>query len=280
VLIGHILAKTRTIRVGSGGVLLQHYSPFKVAETFKVLANLAPGRVDLGIGKAPGGLPLQTRALQARLDTSRPQDFEALLAELDAFLTDTAPANPALAQARAKPHLAQLPGRILLGGSPGSAVLAARLGWDFAYAGHFNGDPENIERSVRAYRDIAGKPAILALYAFVAEREEDAQRHVAALRIFKVHLSTGQSVNLPSREAAVEFAAQAGVADYRLEETRPHVVAGTPEQVRQALDALATRYGVAEFVIDTPVPDFAARNTSIELLAHAIEPALIEAALA
>lgn len=274
ILISHILAKTHRIRVGSGGVLLQHYSPFKVAETFKVLASLAPGRVDLGIGKAPGGLPLQTRALQARLDRSQGSDFAALLAELDAFLTDTAPANPLLAGARAKPQITELPGRILLGGSPGSAVIAARQGWDFAYAGHFNGDPANIERSVQAYRDITDKPPLLALYAFVAESQEEAQRHVGNLRIVKVHLPNGQSVNLPSKEAALEFATQAGFSEYRMEETRPHVIAGTPGHVHSALEALAERYGIEEFVIDTPVPDFAARNTSIELLAQVIEPAL------
>lgn len=274
VLISHILGKTSRIRVGSGGVLLQHYSPFKVAEIFKVLTNLAPGRVDLGIGKAPGGLPLQTRALQVRLDTNKSTDFAGLLGELDAFLTDTAPANPLLSGARAKPHISQLPGRILLGGSPASAVLAAKQGWDFAYAGHFNGDPVNIERSVQAYRDITGKAPLLALYAFVAQTQEEAQRHVGNLRVTKVHLPNGQSVNLPSKEAAAEFAFQAGFSDYRLEETRPHVIAGSPEYVHNALDELAERYGIEEFVIDTPVPDFSARNASIELLAQVIAPAI------
>lgn len=86
IVVAHLLAHTSRIRVGSGGVMLQHYSPFKVAETFKVLAALAPGRVDLGIGKAPGGLPLTTRALQWFHDKARKPDFAGQLAELDAFL--------------------------------------------------------------------------------------------------------------------------------------------------------------------------------------------------
>src|SRR5258707_9287901 len=86
IVVSHVLAHTSRIRVGSGGVMLQHYSPFKVAEAFKVLASLAPGRVDLGIGKAPGGLPLTTRALQWFHDKGKKQDFAHQFAELDAFL--------------------------------------------------------------------------------------------------------------------------------------------------------------------------------------------------
>ena len=89
VLIAYLLARTTRIRVGSGGVMLQHYSPYKVAENFNLLAALAPGRVDLGIGKAPGGLPLSTRALQAAIDPQRRPSFAEQLAQLDAFLDDT-----------------------------------------------------------------------------------------------------------------------------------------------------------------------------------------------
>jgi luciferase family oxidoreductase group 1 len=137
VLASHVLAKTSRIRVGTGGVMLQHYSPFKVAETFRVLASLAPGRVDLGIGKAPGGLPLTSKALQWLHDPlkQRSEDFGVRLAELDAFLHDGMASGHALAGAVATPNPPQLPQRVLLGGSPESAVLAARLGWQFVYAG-------------------------------------------------------------------------------------------------------------------------------------------------
>ncbi len=267
VLVAHLLARTARIRVGSGGVMLQHYSPFKVAEAFKLLAALAPGRVDLGVGKAPGGLPLATRALQAARDPARKADFAAQLAELDAFVSNTLAADHPLAGAVALPEPPSLPERFLLGGSPDSAALAARHGWQFVYAGHFNGDPVNIERSVQVYREAAGRAPLLALYALVADTQEEAERLVGALRVFKLHLSTGQSVNLPSAQAAAEFARQAGVSDYRLEEARPQVIAGSQAFVRSALDALAERHGIEEFVIDTPVTGFAERLASVELLA-------------
>ncbi len=273
VLVAHLLARTSRIRIGSGGVMLQHYSPFKVAEVFKVLASLAPGRVDLGVGKAPGGLPLSTRALQALHDPTAKADFAVRLAELDAFLRNTPAPGHALDGAVALPQPPSLPERYLLGGSPDSAALAARLGWNFTYAGHFNGDPANIERSVQAYRDATGHAPSLALYALVAETQSKAERLVGALRVFKLHLSTGQSVNLPSAQAAAEFARQAGVSDYRLEETRPHVIAGSPDFVRGALDALSERYGIQEFVVDTPVTGFDERLASVELLASVYETA-------
>lgn len=269
VVVSHILAKTSRIRVGSGGVMLQHYSAFKVAETFKVLAALAPGRVDLGIGKAPGGLPLSTRALQWFHDQALKPNFADQLAELDAFLNGTLPTDHPLAGAVANPTPPTLPQRILLGGSADSAVLAARLGWDFCYAGHFNADPVNMERSVNAFRNATGRAPALALYAFAADTKEAAEQAVGALRIYKLHLATGQSVNLPSLEAAAEFARQAGVTEYRTEETRPHVLTGTAEDVHEALEALSHRWGIQEFVIDTPVTGFAERLASVELLAEA-----------
>lgn len=267
VLVAHLLAHTSRIRIGSGGVMLQHYSPYKVAEVFKVLAALAPGRVDLGVGKAPGGLPLGTRALQARHDLSQQPSFAELLTDLDAFLHNRLGAAHPLLGAVATPLPGRLPHGVLLGASPDSATLAARLGWGFAYAGHFNGDPDNLERTLKAYRAGGGQEPLLAVYAFAAESREKAERLVGELRVFKLHLASGQSVNLPSAVAAAEFARQAGVSDYRIEETQPHVIRGTADEVRAELDALSERHGIGEFVIDTPVPDFADRLASIELLA-------------
>lgn len=271
VLVGHLLAQTDRIRIGTGGVMLQHYSPYKVAETFKVLASLAPGRVDLGIGKAPGGLPLSTRALQAFHDKAKKPDFGGQLAELDAFLTDSLPDDHALAGAIATPVPPELPERFLLGGSPDSAELAAKHGWNFTYAGHFNGTPENIERTVNTFRALTGRTPSLALYAFAADSQEKAEQAVKAIQIFKVTLPSGQSVNLPSLVAAAEFARQAGVSDYRAEELKPHVIAGTPDHVRRHLDALASRYGISEFILDNPIANFADRLASVELIAGAYQ---------
>lgn len=271
VVVAHILARTSRIRVGSGGVMLQHYSPYKVAETFKVLAALAPGRVDLGVGKAPGGLPFSTKALQWYHDKARKPDFAGLLAELDGFLHGSLAETHPLAGALATPEPVWLPERILLGGSAESAALAARRGWDFTFAGHFNGDAAHIERAVQVYSQATGRAPALALFALVTESQEQAEWLVSGLRIFKLHLANGLSVNLPSLEAVAEFLRQAEVTEVRTEETRPYVVAGTPEHVRGELDQLSRRWGIKEFVIDTPVADFGQRLRSIELLAGAHE---------
>jgi luciferase family oxidoreductase group 1 len=267
--VAYLLAATRRIRIGSGGVMLQHYSPFKVAEVFRVLENLSPGRVDLGVGKAPGGLPAATRALQSLHDQTRKQTFDAALEELDGFLNDALPEGHPLANARAKPDIARLPDRILLGASPESAALAARLDWGFCYAGHFNGDPASIERAFAAYAPASGRRPQLALFAVAAASRERAAELAGELKLFTLHLAGGQRVNLPTLEAIGEFVREANASEYRIEEKRPQVIADTPERIRNELDILADRFGVEEFIIDNPVPAFADRLASVELLGNA-----------
>ncbi len=268
ILASHLLAHTDRIRVGSGGVMLQHYSPYKVAESFQLLAALAPGRVDLGIGKAPGGLPFTTRALQwERRDDAA--GFDEKLQLLDGFLRNSLPADHALAGAVANPRPEAAPERFLLGASPESAVLAARLGWSFVYAGHFNGDPAQLTQTLGTFATRApSQLPMLALAVLVTHTEEEAKQRLAAHRTYRVTLETGQSVNVGSREQAAEFARQAGVTRYATEERRPAVLAGTAEQVRTELSQLASRYGIGEFVLDLPVPDEDARIATIELLAQ------------
>ncbi len=269
VLVAWLLAQTKRIRIGSGGVMLQHYSPYKVAEVFKLLSALAPGRVDLGVGKAPGGLPQSTRALQARHDKAQPLYFDSLLSDLDGFLRDQLPAEHPLAASRALPAPSTLPQCVLLGATPDSARLASRLGWGFSYAGHFNDDPSLLANTSTTYRASSGQAPSMAVYAFAANSRAKAQELASHVRIFKLHLPNGQSVNLQSREAAAEFVQQAAISDYRLEETRPHVIAGTADDVHEALTALHQQHGIDEFVIDTPVPFFDERLGSIELIANA-----------
>lgn len=270
VVVAYLAAATRRIRVGSGGVMLQHYAPYKVAEVFNVLASLAPGRIDLGVGKAPGGLPLSTAALQGGRAPTGKRSFAELLAELDAFLGDRLPEGHALAGAVATPRPPEPPQRILLGASEDSAALAVKQGWQFCFAAHLNGDLDKVQGAFEIYEKATGRVPQLALFAFAAESGEAARRQVGELRVFKVFLPDGRSVNLPSLDAAAEFARQAGVTDYRVEENRPSVLAGTHAEVRGELDALARRFGVREFVLDIPVADFAARRTSIELFQTAI----------
>lgn len=262
-LIAYLLARTTKIRIGSGGVMLQHYSAYKVAETFNLLSSLAPGRVDLGVGKAPGGFPLSTAALRAGRDASSRHAFETQLDELNAYLDARQDGQIALATPR-PPEPAQ---RFLLGASVESATLAAQKGWTLVFAGHLNGDPDNLRRTFDAYANASGgKVPLLALAAFAADSEDEARSRVGDLRVFKVFLPDGQSVNVGSAEQAAEFARQAGVSDYRVEEKKPSVLYGTAAQIRGQLDTLHKTYGIAEFILDTPPLSAAERFHSVELL--------------
>ena len=263
-LIAYLLARTTKIRVGSGGVMLQHYSAYKVAETFNLLASLAPGRVDLGVGKAPGGFPLSTRALQAAVDPARKPEFGDQLSDINTYFA----ADPNYDGAQATPFPPTAPKRFLLGASVESAKLAAEKGWELVFAGHLNGDPENLRKTFEAYEQASGgKRPILALNAFAAESVERARQCVGDLRIVKIFLPNGQTINVGSEEQAAEFARQAGVTDYRTEEKVPSVLHGTAKQIRKELDDLHRRYGVKEFILDTPALTAAERFASIELLA-------------
>ncbi len=153
VLVSYLLAKTEKIRIGSGGVMLQHYSPYKVAENFNVLASLASDRVDLGIGKAPGGLPLSTKALQYK-KVSTENDFYERLTLLNQFINNNVPRDHEFAELKAAPIPSVKPEVILLGASSESAELeAAKLGITFAYAQFFNSNDVELEAAVNAYRE-------------------------------------------------------------------------------------------------------------------------------
>src|SRR5215208_5379989 len=148
-LIGPVAAATSRIRVGSGGVMLPHYSPFKVAETFSVLAGLFPGRVDLGIGRAAGTDPMTTFALQRDRRTAMPDDFFDQLAELIAYLEDRFPDDHPLKRLTALPGVPESPELWLLGSSPQSAIWAGDLGLQYAFADFINSDGAQITRMYR-----------------------------------------------------------------------------------------------------------------------------------
>ncbi|UKK95097.1 LLM class flavin-dependent oxidoreductase [Brucella pseudogrignonensis] len=268
VLIGFLLAHTHQIRIGSGGVMLQHYSAYKVAENFNLLASLAPGRVDLGVGKAPGGLPLSTRALQGAYDPDRKPSFKQQLAELDGFLDHGSEKSDDENGIAAYPVPPQKPERFLLGASVESAELAAQLDWNFVYAGHIQGDPAAIKEAVEAYRTIANRPAILAVSVIVAESDAEAEKLAGDIRRFRVAVEGLQPVNVGSREQALEYVRQAGATQYSIEERTPRVIRGTALHVHSELQRLHRELGIAEFVVDCPVSEGSHRLKTIELLAN------------
>ena len=267
VLIAWILAQTSRIRVGSGGVMLQHYSPYKVAENFNLLASLAPGRVDLGVGKAPGGLPLSTRALQQGLHQDEKGDFTAQLEQLDGWLRP-APEDLQQDTLHATPLPAQPAQRFLLGASEGSARLAASLGWQFVFAAHLNGDSEEQARALTAYHlDSGGQRAILAVQVIVASSPAEANILAQDLQQYRVHTPAGQSVTVGNLKQAEAFIRQSGAEGARIEPRSAAVLKGTAAQVHAQLEALHQRFAIEEFIIDTPISNGHDRIKSLELLA-------------
>jgi luciferase family oxidoreductase group 1 len=274
VLISHLLARTESIRIGSGGVMLQHYSPYKVAENFNVLASLAPGRVDLGIGRAPGGLPRSTRALQKGI--AEPESLEDKLSQLEHYLHGPLPEGEPLAGLQANPLPAQAADVYLLGTSVSSARLAAERGYPYAFALFINNDPEAAREAFEAYRthfnrDKGREPrALLALSVIAADSEEEAAELAGSFKSVRVTLASGKTVNVGSLEQAEEFARQAGET-YTTEVRDADITKGTKATVRRRLLELRETYGVDELIFTTIVADFDKRVRSFRLLKEAFE---------
>src|ERR671910_3784633 len=188
VLIGAVAAATEQIRVGSGGVMLPHYSPLKVAEVFSTLAGLHPERIDLGIGRAPGTDQMTMLALQRDRRQASPDDFPEQLTELLALLEDRVPANhPFRRLARTLPGLPEAPEPWLLGSSPQSAIWAAELGLPYAFADFINRDGAGIATDYQRRFDpgvrLAAPRTAVATWALAAETEEEAWRLTASSRM-------------------------------------------------------------------------------------------------
>lgn len=264
-LIAWILGQTRRIRVGSGGVMLQHYSPYKVAENFNLLAAIAPGRVDLGVGKAPGGLPLSTKALQLGLNSQEKGDFAAQLAQLDGWINQGSEEEAV----RATPRPQVPAAGFLLGASVESARLAARLNWDFVFAAHLNGDPELLREVIETWRAHSAREVIVAVQAIVAPTQAQAGALASAVEVWGVELANGQRVTVASEDQAYAFARQANSEPLRIARRAQSLLVGTAESVLEQLEALHQQWGIDEFIIDTPVADGAARVQSLRLLAQA-----------
>ena len=265
VLISYLLAQTSTIQIGSGGVMLQHYSPYKVAENFHVLSNLAPGRVDLGVGKAPGGLPLSTRALQYGT-VNDGKDFPERLSFLVQLVENTVSESHALAGIQATPIPQEKPETFLLGASVKSAQLAANLGISFVFAKFINSDHRVLEEAVKVFRE--GYPNgrfIISMAVIAAPTQTEAEQLVGERKIVKVHLQSGRSVTLQSIEQAEVFGKQAG-EPYEISEHEADIIAGTPDYVKEVLALLQKNHQVDEFMIHTPIEKEAERFRSFKLL--------------
>ena len=271
-LIGPIAASTSRLRVGSGGVMLPHYSPFKVAETFSLLAGLFPGRIDLGLGRASGTDPLTTFALQRDRTKAMPDDFPQQLAELLAYLTDTMPpGHPFARLAGSLPGRPEVPEVWLLGSSPQSAVWAAELGLPYAFADFINPRGAEIAQDYRRrVVEAGGEPRLIVCSWIVcADSDEEARRLAASSRMSLTLLRRGRLIEVPPPEKALRFLEHEGLLDGDGESGGRRWIVGTPGGVREQVEALVRDYGADEVMAVTITYDHGARRRSYELLAEA-----------
>jgi luciferase family oxidoreductase group 1 len=273
VLIGQIAARTRHLRVGSGGVMLPHYSALKVAESFRVLEALFPGRIDLGIGRAPGSDQRTASALRHGPGALGVEHFPQQVADVLAFLRNALPAGHPFAGVMAMPSGPTVPEAWLLGSSDGSAAVAAHLGTAFSFA-HFINSEGGAEitraygRHFRPSAELAAPRASAAVFAIAADTDAEARRLARSRELFLLRLYTGRAGLYPSVDEAEAYPYSAHERAL-LPHLRRRAIVGAPEAVRDGLVALAGEYGVDELIIVTITHDPKARVRSYELIAQA-----------
>lgn len=270
VLIGQIAAATHTLRVGSGGIMLPNHAPLTIAEQFGTLATLFPGRIDLGLGRAPGTDQPTMRALRRHLSSAQEDHFPEDVLELQAYL---GPAKEGQL-VRAIPGQGTEVPIWILGSSLYGAQLAAYLGLPFAFASHFAPDllMQALEIYRAQYRPSARHPkpyAMVGINAIVADSDAEAARLFTSLQQRFLGMQRGQRGPLPppvdDMEPLWSPAEKAGVARMLAES-----VVGSPVTVRAGLRATAERTGADEFIVACAVHDFSARLRSYELLAELV----------
>ena len=285
VILAHLAATTSTIRLGSGGVMLPNHAPLVVAEQFGTLEALAPGRIDLGLGRAPGTDGATAAALRRSDRAGRDaDDFPRHLAELVRFLDDDFPDGHPYSRIHAVPGPVQasVPGGVqsrsrppvwLLGSSGFSARLAGELGLPFAYAHHFSA--LNTVPALELYRNsfrpsaVLDRPyALIGVHAFAAEDEDRARRQVLTGALATLRLRTGRLGLVPSPEEVAEYSFGHAEREF-VDAWLADVEYGTPATVREGLDALVKRTGADELLITANVHDPAARLHSYDLVADA-----------
>jgi luciferase family oxidoreductase group 1 len=265
---------TSRMRVGSGGIMLPNHAPLKVAETFRVLEALHPGRIDLGLGRAPGTDSLTALALRRSREAVYSDDFPAQLAELLAFFDDDFPANHPYARVKAMPDDVESPEVWLLGSSEFSAQLAASAGLRFAFAHHIQ--PEPAIRALRFYRDnfqpskyLAEPQSLIAVSAICAETDEEARELAGPAELTMLKFRQGGRMGkLPSVAEAREYPYTSEEL-LAVREGRQRLTVGSAATVRERLTTLAGQGAVDEIMVTTIVHGHADRRRSYELLAEA-----------
>jgi luciferase family oxidoreductase group 1 len=273
VLITHLAARTSKLRIGSGGVMLPHYSPYKVAENFRVLEALYPGRIDLGVGRAPGGLPLVKQALQEGKEPGGdryPEQLDDLIGYLHDSLNEDHPYGGLLAT----PVVPSAPDIWLLGSGREGARIAALKGAAFAFAQFINGEEKIGIEAMQAYRrnfqpsKLGDKPrSLVAVFAVCAETEEQAQMISTSFDLSTLMALQGiRPEGVPSIEKAQNYAYSA-YDTYLIRQNRKRMIVGTKEQIKQKILDLSEAYETDEFMIVTVTYRFEDKLNSYRLLA-------------
>jgi luciferase family oxidoreductase group 1 len=274
IMIGQIAAATTRIRVGSGGVMLPNHAPLMVAERFKVLEALHPGRIDLGLGRAPGTDPATSYALRRRQGISEEDDFLDRVNELMLMETRGFPAGHPFANVRAMPSDVPLPPIYLLGSSDYSAQLAGHIGAAFAFAHHFA--TFDATEAMRLYR-ATFKPspahsepyAIFATHVVCADTDDEAERLASTVDLNIVRRAKGEYLPLASPEEAAAYD-YAPVDRARIAQNRAKVAVGSPATVRAKLMPLIEATQAQELMVTSMIHDHKARKRSYELLKQAM----------
>jgi luciferase family oxidoreductase group 1 len=266
-LIGPIAAATTRLRVGSGGVMLPHYSPVKVAETFSLLSGLYPGRIDLGLGRAAGTDPITTLALQRDRRHAPGDDFPDQLTELLGLLDGSLPASHPFARLSATlPGRPERPVPWLLGSSDQSAIWAAQLGLPYAFADFINPGGAGAAAVYREHftpSPLLPEPVVaVAAWAICADDAQTADDLAASSRMAMRMLRRGRLIAVPPVDRALHFLKAEGGDD-----GGRRLILGTPGSVRGQLEQVAADYGSEEVIVVTITYDHAARRRSYELIA-------------
>jgi luciferase family oxidoreductase group 1 len=273
IMIGQIAAVTSHIRVGSGGVMLPNHAPLMVAERFKMLEALFPGRIDLGLGRAPGTDGATAYALRSRLDRREGDDFLERLQELTLWETRDFPPNHPYNKVVAMPDDVPLPPLWLLGSSDYSSELAAQVGMGFAFAHHF-ASYDAVAALTNYHQHF--KPSgwrqtphgILAVAAIAAETDAEAERLASSMELNRLRRDRGEYWPLPSVEEALAYpytdAERASIA-----RNRSRLFAGTPATIMARLQPMIAESQADELMVITAVYDHEARKKSYSLLADA-----------
>jgi luciferase family oxidoreductase group 1 len=270
-MIGQIAAITKNMRVGSGGVMLPNHAPLMVAERFKVLEALFPGRIDLGLGRAPGTDPATSYALRRRQGITDEDDFLDRFNELMALEQRAFPQGHPYHNVRAMPADVALPPIFLLGSSDYSAQLAGQIGAAFAFAHHFATFPA--EEAMNLYRDNF-KPsashdrplAILGTHVICADTDEEAERIAATVDLNTVRRAKGEMLPLASPEDAAKYD-YTPVDRARIAQSRNRISVGSPATIKAKLEPLIDATKADEVMVTTMIFDHEARKHSYELLA-------------